>query len=457
MKKRTIHRRAFLRAGGLSAAALPLLGFRGVAAAQETPIPKRILFIYYGTGIVPTQWEPRLAGSSEATEFEWEMGPSMASLAPFRDRMIIFENLDMGSAQLGTSSRTSAMGHPTGMAHAMTSSASGTEATGESIDQLISRSINADGPVTRVPYLFTSRFREIPAFSDRAEPIAPASNLRELYLRLFPESLRVDTSGEDDARLLASRRRAAAMDLVRSDHEELVRRLPRDARLRLQAHFDERLRIEEALGIGGGGSVMWPDESILAGADARGNYDFAGRAEVSLALAIAALHADVTRVATVVLDDLPIAGYDAGALHDLHHKANGRGELASDPAAIADLGRAGAAVMETVARALDRLSERTVSDGSPLLDHTLVCVCSQIARGDHRLFNLPWFTVGNIDGYLRTGRYLRFPLQARGDVGGGSPVGRPHGDLWVTAANAMGVGIDRFGNAASTGPIAEMR
>ena len=36
--------------------------------------------------------------------------------------------------------------------------------------------------------------------------------------------------------------------------------------------------------------------------------------------------------------------------------------------------------------------------------------------------------------------------------------GRPHNDLFVTLANAMGVATDTFGNAGvCTGPILEMR
>jgi hypothetical protein len=71
---------------------------------------------------------------------------------------------------------------------------------------------------------------------------------------------------------------------------------------------------------------------------------------------------------------------------------------------------------------------------------------------------LPWFVVGSANGYFSTGRYLQFPRTMPSYVDPGYDSGRPHNDLFVSIANAMGMDIDTFGNPdVCTGPIDEMR
>jgi hypothetical protein len=61
------------------------------------------------------------------------------------------------------------------------------------------------------------------------------------------------------------------------------------------------------------------------------------------------------------------------------------------------------------AKFLDLLAAIPESDGTTLLDNTLVVWCGQIAAGDHSLDNIPYVLAGAMGGAVKTGRYVRYP------------------------------------------------
>jgi hypothetical protein len=187
--------------------------------------------------------------------------------------------------------------------------------------------------------------------------------------------------------------------------------------------------------------------------------------DINLQLAVAALHADVTRVITIDLENAPGAafGYRNGMFnsndpHDLTHKVHaGNTEQSRNPAARRVIFDEGALKISKLKQLLDGLATRREADGQRLLDHTVVVFVSQIANGSHATVQLPWFTVGSMNGYFRTGRFLRHPRQQDAQRPWLTN-GRPHNDLFVSLANAMGVPIETFGDArVCTGAITEMR
>jgi len=118
---------------------------------------------------------------------------------------------------------------------------------------------------------------------------------------------------------------------------------------------------------------------------------------------------------------------------------------------------------------LDSLPE---TDGKTMLDHTLILVCSHIAEGSHDVTRLPWMVIGDAQGALKTGQYTRFPITSIANVNqigqlsypedGANRIynyrGRPHNDLFLTLAHAMGVPVDSFGRdlAENKGVISEL-
>jgi hypothetical protein len=103
---------------------------------------------------------------------------------------------------------------------------------------------------------------------------------------------------------------------------------------------------------------------------------------------------------------------------------------------------------------LDAIPE---SDGTTLLDNTVVVWCGQLGGGDHTIDHLPYILGGGMGGEITPGRLVVYPRKFLG--GAGWPAyssGPAHNDLFVSLAQKMGMtDVDTFGKAeVCTGPIA---
>jgi len=465
----SMKRRSFLRGLGLGAAALsvPIVGRR---ARGQVSVPKRVVFFYGGSGSLPGSWEP----TNVLSETQFDLSELHGPLAPYRDRMILFENLDMVSARRDPTGASNA--HHNGETHCMTAAnrLTGELAGGESIDQLIARSLNADGPVTRLPSLevrasaWNNGSGGGPLYSDAGVQVPVLYEPPDVYARAFPAG-----TSDPEAAARAARRRELVAGFVTSEHEELIRRLPTLDAEKVRQHMDTRATLEARLGLGTDRASLMPGMEIIASWD---SVDFGynvppsgkdaiwqATCDLNSELVAAALHADVTRVATILMHDAPghSFGYTNGNHgsenpHDLTHKVNDdRTSQSSDSDARSTIRRQHLATMEKLRGFLDMLESRIEPDGTTLLDNTLVVYVSQIANGSHSLERLPWFTVGGLQETLRTGRYLRFD-RAEDPERSWRTDGRPHNDFFLSIAQAMDVPTASFGNDAATGPIDAM-
>jgi hypothetical protein len=467
-----LNRRDFVRAAGVlgASALLPLLrGSRSIAQSGE--IPKRFVLVNGGDGGFTREWEPRpLPGQETYGPTSFDMGPIFEPLMEYRSDIVFFENLDMVSVSPDPIAPGSA--HYNGSTHFLSgvNRLSDTLVGGISIDQYIARELTRGGVTTALPSLEIA----IQAGGDYAdatwsssgpgERIPALGNPLAIYDRLFPASTAApDTSAELD-------RTRAIFAFSRGEYGRLADRISPEDRIKLQQHLDlmNSLESRQLLRLSGGDRRhLWPDRSIVAGAeDLSWEYNdprevWAERynvaAEMNMRLAAAALHADVTRVVAIHMEDPPGSswGYTPGAFgtddpHGLSHEVNGEeGTLANDPDARALKLEEKRQLFGKVRMLIDELARLEEVDGSRLLDHTVLVFTSHIGDGSHTTMNLPWFTVGSAGGYLRTGRLVQFPRVER--------AGRAHNDLFVTLANAHGVETDTFGNPdVCTGPIEEM-
>jgi uncharacterized protein DUF1552 len=86
ISKIALPRRTFLRGAG-AMMALPLLDAMvpALTAMAQTPAkpPLRIGWIYFPNGVTVGDWTPASAGS------DYALTPTLAPLAPFRDRMLL--------------------------------------------------------------------------------------------------------------------------------------------------------------------------------------------------------------------------------------------------------------------------------------------------------------------------------------------------------------------------------
>jgi hypothetical protein len=487
---RPVNRRDFVKLAGAGCAALALPLLRGSQAiAQTVPIPKRIVFVFLDDGLQLGESEPRPpAGASSYTATNFAFPPVLEPLEAFRSDMLLFENLDMVSATTDPTSPGNA--HYAGETHALT----GAYRLGESlagavsIDQFIAQELARSGSVTALRSLeifcsadmaYNDGFKgpkKIPSTSAAGQKVDALGRPDEIYERVFGRP-KPDAAGATAA--LARQKRL--FDFLRGEHADLAARLAASDRAKVDQHLQYLSDIEASQRLIVAGSdrqVFWPDRSLVAPA---ANIDWTYNADrrttwyeryelatpINMKLVAAALHADITRVATIALSPPPSEGlgfsdgmFGATDFHDLVHKTNdssGKSPQSQNPEARALVVRVLRNTMTKIAGLVNELATLREVDGSRLLDHTLVVYTSQIGYGDHSLERLPWFTVGNVDGYFRTGRLITFGRTVDPEATWRTN-GRPHNDLFVSVAGAMGVAVSKFGEpSVCTGPITEMR
>ncbi len=457
-----IKRRRLLRGLAAGAVGLPFLSSLLRSSGEAQPaIPRRVFIFYGGSGSVPGAWQPVGVGGRPLTESEWEFGPMHAALAPYRDDTNYYLGLSMGNRW---DNPTGADAHSLGKGRALTNTHLATPVLGGgiSIDQHIARGLALAGVTTALAsvevagFPYTPLSDASPCYSGSASPVPLLYDPANTYMRLFGAGPEPGMSTEPDP---AAGQQAARLAFLESRFDALARRLSPEDREKLGQHREALARIRRRIEVMPPVDMARiPDPSILdplAGVDLirydpanyQRNWDLSS--DLNMELAVSALHADVTRVATLAITDAPNAGdaewwrWGQPDSHEfLHSVADPSNPLASNPEAEVEHRRVLAPHATKFRQLLDMLATRTESDGQRLLDHTLVLWCSEIADGSHAFDDVPWCTVGSCGGALRTGQAFR--------VGA-----RSHGDLFATIATAVGVPTDRFGTLGGSGPISE--
>lgn len=510
-----LHRRSFLR--GASAFGATALLLPHLARAQGT-VPKRLL-IFYTSGALryrtadgysgPGLWEPRaVAGQSQPTQTQWELGPLYSGLQAYKSRLVMMRGLGMVS-ELGDTAQGNA--HQQGEKHALCAMPSSQAAMpgGPSFDQYVARSLNTPTPLTP----FRSLELSIGAWGPdgynlpfaEAGPggtvtkVRPVWDPRTAYDRLLGAFPAVDPQAQR-----RQARRSGMLGLLKQEFGGLSKLSRADAQ-KLDAHQSLIRDLEGRLQLGGSAACTPPanPRAVLNSDPGEGGCDLACYDQGNLPLnpprkigweaqqqrnweltaalhtdlATAALACDLTRVVSLTTEyrpnDAALRAATGGTdWHDLVHRMN-ETSASFDPNSTA--ARAGLPLVEQMVRSeltvltdlLEKLRQVPERDGSTLLDNTLVLVCGQIGYGSHALDNLPWFTVGG--GWAwPTGRFLDFDVRAGGAQADlptmvertnrdgytyTQPRGVAHNRLFVSLANAMGVATNTFGDPRFTGRL----
>jgi hypothetical protein len=176
----------------------------------------------------------------------------------------------------------------------------------------------------------------------------------------------------------------------------------------------------------------------------------------------AAFACDITRVASIQLDQMQTTEFGGPAGADVHQ----------DIAHHGDQGSAGYNSMvgyyvkhaEHFASLLSALDGIEEPDGSRVLDHTIVVWAQECGSWVHQTSHLPIVVAGG--GGFRMGRYLHWgnidPVSSDGGGNGGNKyqnVGPAMSRLLVSIAQQMGLATDQVGDLSSirgiqmTGPL----
>jgi hypothetical protein len=309
-------------------------------------------------------------------------------------------------------------------------------ASGISIDQEIRRHLQAD-PDTQTRFGSLEFGVLVPNKADTwtrmvyagpNKPVAPIDDPYQMFAKLYGEtkdreSMRsiLDEVHEDLAKVAAAL--PAEDRRILEEHTALVRGLERD----LAA---EPAAARHAVPVLEQGVVEQNDQMPRI-------------SRMQIELAVSALAADFTRVATLQYTNsvgqphMKWIGVDEGQ-HELSHEPN------SNAAAQEKLTKINAWYAGEIAHLARRLAETPEpgGDGS-LLDHTTILWTNELGEGNsHSQDDIPWVLVGGGLGFT-TGRALEFP-------------GVPHNRLLLALAHALGhTGLERFGNPdyCGAGPL----
>jgi hypothetical protein len=431
-----ISRRLFLGGAG-AVVTLPL--FESMARAQTTP-PVRLVFWYVPCGIHMPGWTPASAGPLALT-------PILQPLAPHASELLVLSGLDnYAASDQGDGPGDHARGTGSFLTAAHVRKTAGSDIdNGVSVDQVAAAVI---GDRTRFRSLelgvdgggnagdcdsgYSCAYARNISWLGPATPAAKEVNPQLVFDRLF--------AGFDTEATLAERQKRiryeqSVLDYVRADARRLQARLSRRDRDKLEEYLTGVRELEVRL------ERDAEEQPVCAvGERPASPNDYIERLDLMSELMQMALKCDQTRIITMMTANAAtnrtFPHLDIGEGH--HELSHHQG----DPVKQEKLQRIDIWEMQVFGRFLGRLASTTESDGSTLLDNTVVFFSSEIEDGNsHSHSSLPVLLAGRGGGAVRPGRHVVY-----------SP-GQPLANLFIALLAAVGVEATSFGDEG-TGPLA---
>lgn len=442
-------RRQLLRGSLACAAAIPLLDATR-ARGQAGAFPRRLLVFYTPNGTIGPEWRPN------GGERDFTLGRILAPLAPYREQLLVLGGVNMALADAGFGSH-----HTRGVGGLLTgrpilqgsfeSAGPPTAgwASGISIDQHIARSLAPPTPFRSLELgvqVVDAEVRGRLSYSGASQPLPPIESPYAAFDRIFAGATSTPPGAVDPALERLRRNRQTVLGLVREELAAARGVVGTEDRLKLDAHLESIQDIERRLvappGVGSRDCEP-PELGQLLDVAAAVNLPAVGKLQIDIA--VSALACDLTRVATVQFthaesdQTFPFLGID-GAHHVMSHAGD------SDAAAQENLTKINVWYAEQLAYLLGKLASYPEGEGS-LLDNTVVLWCNEVGKGNnHSHRDLPFLLAGSCGGHFATGRFVDYMSNGQ--------AGRPHNDLLVSLANAMGVADTTFGDPEHcTGPL----
>ncbi len=475
-------RRTFLRAVGAGFAALPCFRLveNSFAQSMGEALPLKFVTIYHPHGVAAEHWVRR----STDTETNFDLKFENSSLTPFddpgtygksfKDKIIVIEGIDLIS---------SANGHDTA-GTILTGSRIGGELKPKniSLDQYLAveKGLGNATPVTSVALAVGTKelkSGEALSYGPGGEPLSKIIDPVKAY-----ELLLAGASGggmPDPAAERARRLGQGVLDFVRADVNRLRSRLGSTEREKLDQHLSALSDLEKRLSgpaTGGGGGAVSCNATAPSSFPKLERYNggepyFDAITDAHIDVLAQALACDVTRFATLFLNDLSYDGNPLGLPADNHGSVahtysgssvgtNGNPVGGGDPSTWLPLAKFNRYSYSKVARLMQRLDELGV------LDSTLIYVSSDMGNPAlHSTRNVPTVLAGGANGKFRMGRRIKLTPDC------------PESNLWcsendavfqgvtnnhllISIANAFGVELNEFGDQPdpklNTGPLSEL-
>lgn len=434
---RRFARRAFLSGLGASAVLAPFLPMTEVEANQD--VPKRLILLNGTNGTVYSDWLPT------GSETNFTLGPILAPLAPFQDRLLVLGGMrvpqqgpgqghSLGNGAMWTGAELlddplfTGMGGPSGWSG------------GTSIDQTVAQVLGETTPYRTLEFGVqcggaSNGTRTI--YAGPNQPLAPEDDPYVMFDRLFGDF------GQDDTELERIRvERRSVIDLVKADIASMEARLAKAEQYKLEAHLEGIRDIEKLLEFSGPGGVTCDVPALATGMDIFANDNFPTLSRVQLDMMVNTLACGLTNVASMQWSrGLSPTRFTWLGIGEEHHEISHAGD--GDSVAQSQLTQINAWYASEVAYLLGKLDAIPEGNGT-MLDNTLVVWGNALAKGNtHSTFPVPFLMAGGASGYFNMGRRLDYgdEMQNR---------------LLVSICNAMGLDqVQTYGDMDNgSGPLA---
>lgn len=433
LTRKSIPRRTLLRGMG-GALSLPLLDAMVPAARAAAGDPvKRLGFVFMPMGADMTRWTPR---SEETLE---ELSPILDSLAPVRNKVTAFTNLELQPAYPGSHATSNS-------AFLSAARAKLTESTdyylGTTVDQVAAKVIGQD---TQLPSLelamdlmqtvgqcdngYACVYQNNLSWSSPTTPLPAEAHPRLVFEKMFGEG------GSKAERSHALRRRSSLLDFVKDDMSRLRRELGPADRTRVDEYFDSVREVERRIQKAEESVAENPNPDLDRPVGVPAAY--ADHARLMFDLQVLAMQSDVTRVITFqIARETSNRTYPEIGVPDPHHPLSHHG---NDPAKIERMSKINAFHVSLFAEYLEKLDATPDGEGS-LLDHSLILYGSGIGNPNlHDHTNLPVLVAGGDSVGVRGNRHIRYEEAT------------PLANLHLTLLDRAGVTVEKFGD--STGML----
>ena len=443
MNRNAIDRRRFLRASGIALAlpTLPSLGKAFSASAASSTSTLRLCYLYVPNGVNMQHWRP--SGSEDALT----LNRSTAALEPLRNDLRFISGLThqhacAGNDGGGDHARANAS-YLTGQRAYKT--AGSDIRIGVSADQVVAQHY---AETTRLKSLelscdgvrksgqcdsgYACAYQFNLAWADERTPVAPESNPRLVFERLFGNGTHGQRRENYQLRQASQR---SMLDFLKDETKLVHRNLGREDQAKLDEYLsgvrDIESRIEKAERFGFPQDPNHPTPSGIPDS-------YREHIRLISDVLTLALETDSTRVATFMFahdgSNRSFRDIEIGdGHHDLsHHQRN--------PDRLEKIARIDTFYCEQLAYFLQTLKDRKDASGQSLLDSPMVVYGSGISDGDrHNHDDLPVIVAGGKSAGLRGGVHQKLPDAT------------PMANLHLELIRMMGVSIDQFGD--STAPL----
>ena len=433
---RVMSRRTLLRGAGVSIA-LPFLDAMTPAFGRTLPVPpKRMLYVYVPTGILPQYWTP----TSEGKDFEYQR--VMKPLEKYRNDVLVLTGLSANAVaapmQDGSGDHARAVSsYLTGVRPRKTLGAD--LHVGTSADQIAARTLGAKTRLSSLELTcestrtvgecdsYSCAYQTL-SYKSESEPLIPEMNPRVAFERIFGD---VDVSGSPRDRRNEMLYRKSILDLTMQNVRSVQAEVGASDKLKLDEYFtcirDLETRLAKA--------EQQPKIELPVGITAPPGVpsDFAEHAQLMFGVIKLAFQTDTTRVATFMLArEGGLRPYPEIGVPEAHHSISHHG---NDPVLVEKLAKIETYHMEQFAKFVGDL-KNTSEAGGTMLDQCLLAYGASIADPNvHDHDHCPTLLAGNTGSSIQMGQHVHFKQ------------GTPISNLHLTMLDAIGVPTDRLGNA----------